>query len=85
MGQGRPVESPESGYLLVWVTSKHGGLFAVTRGDGSAPALSRKNILGGAKEFALPFRTANCKRGLWIVSDIPCGLICRTMWYNAEE
>lgn len=82
---GTPVEGPVSGYRLVWTTSEHGGLFAATRGDGSAPALREKDHLSGAREFALPFRTAEGKRGLSVVSDMPCGLICRTVWYYVEE
>lgn len=82
---GTPVEGPVSGYRLVWITSEHGGMVAATRGDGSAPAQRETDLLSGAREFALPFRTAEGKRGLSVVSDIPCGLICRTTWYYVEE
>ncbi|MEZ4755717.1 MAG: hypothetical protein R2817_02695 [Flavobacteriales bacterium] len=82
---GTPVEDPVSGYRLVWITSERGGLTAVTRGDGSAPALRETSSRVGPLEFALPFRTGDGKHGLTIVSDIPCGLICRTTWYYVQE
>lgn len=82
---GTPVEGPVSGYRLVWITSEHGGMFAASRGDGSAPALREKDLLSDAREFALPFRTAEGKRGLSVVSDKPCALICRTVWYYVEK
>lgn len=88
MQPGHPV-GPEEGqvsrYRLEWIVSEHGGLTAVTRGDGSVPALRDKNTLIGPMEFALPFRTAEGKRGRIVVSDTPCGLICRTTWYYVEE
>ncbi len=85
MDLGDPEQGQASGYRLAWVVSEHGGPTAVTRSDGSAPALRDKHTLIGPIEFALPFRTAAGKRGLSIVSDIPCGLICRTTWYFVEE
>lgn len=82
---GTVVEGPVSGYRLVWITSEHGGMIGVTRGDGSAPASRDRNMQLIDREFVLPFRTAEGKRGLSVVSDIPCGLICRTVWYYVEE
>jgi len=82
---GTMVEGPVSGYRLVWITSEHGGIFGATRGDGSAPASRERTMQLINREFVLPFRTAEGKRGLSVVSDIPCGLICRTVWYYVEE
>lgn len=85
MDLGTSVEGSVSGYRLVWITSEHGGMIVASCGNGSAPALREKDLLSGAQEFALPFRTSEGKRGLSVVSDIPCGLICRTVWYYVEE
>jgi hypothetical protein len=82
---GEPVVGPVSGYRLAWTLSQHGGMSAVTRGDGSAPASGDRTMLLIDREFVLPFRTAEGKRGLSVVSDTPCGLICRTTWYYVEE
>ncbi|MFN6116691.1 MAG: hypothetical protein ACK46G_00735 [Flavobacteriales bacterium] len=87
----RPIDPDEatknnvSGYRLAWILSEHGGIAVLTRGDSSAPAQHERNVLQGGQEFVLPFRTAGGKHGLCIVSDIPCGLICRTTWYFVEE
>jgi hypothetical protein len=82
---GGPEEGQASRYRLEWIVSEHGGLTVVARGDSSAPALLDTNTLIGPMEFALSFRTAEGKRGRMVVSDIPCGLICRTTWYYVEE
>jgi hypothetical protein len=82
---GDTAQGNVSGYRLVWVVSEHGGMAAVTRGDGSAPAQHDRNTLLISQEFVFPFRTAEDKHGLCVVSDIPCGLICRTTWYYVEE
>ena len=82
---GEPEKGQVSRYRLAWIVSEHGGLTAVTRGDGSAPALCDKNTPIGPMEFVLPFGTAEGKRGLSVISDIRCGLICRTTWYYVEE
>jgi hypothetical protein len=82
---GDPAQSSVSEYRLAWIVSEHGGLAAVTRGDGTAPAQHDRNMLLIGQEFVFPFRTADGKHGLSVVSDIPCGLICRTTWYYVEE
>jgi hypothetical protein len=82
---GDTAVGPVSGYRLAWTLSQHGGMSAVTRGDGSAPASRDRTMLLIDREFVLPFRTAEGKRGLSVVADTPCGLICRTTWYYVEE
>jgi hypothetical protein len=70
-------------YRMVWQENQHGGLWSVGRGDGSLPKYAPN------EEFELfirlPFLTPEGRRGLMIVHEIPCGLICRTAWYYVEE
>lgn len=84
-GLGDTAQRHVSGYRLAWIVSEHGGFASVSRGDGTAPAQHDRNTLLIGQELSFPFRTAEGKRGLGVVSDIPCGLICRTTWYYVEE
>ena len=70
-------------YRMVWREDQHGGLWSVSRGDGTlwpAPEYDSLNFFAGQ-----PFLTADGRRGVLVVQDIPCGLLCRNAWYYVEE
>lgn len=70
-------------YRQVWVEGMHGGLTMISRGDGS---LTLYRADKGMDWFeVIPFRTAEGHRGLMVVHEVPCGLICRTTKYYVEE
>lgn len=70
-------------YRLLWQEDQHGGLWMVSRGDSSLwEALAFDPLdpfMGG------PFVTADGQRGVLVVHEMPCGLICRNAWYYVEE
>ncbi|MBK9760977.1 MAG: hypothetical protein IPO90_13640 [Flavobacteriales bacterium] len=70
-------------YRMVWREDQHGGLWSVSRGDSSVWQAreyeSLDPFMGG------PFVTADGRRGVLVVHEIPCGLICRNAWYYVEE
>ena len=70
-------------YRMVWREDQHGGLWSVSRGDSSLwqarAYASLDPFMGG------PFVTADGRRGVLVVQDIPCGLLCRNAWYYVEE
>jgi len=70
-------------YRMVWREDQHGGLWSVSRGDSS---------LWQAREYQLldplmggPFVSADGRRGVLVVHERPCGLICRNSFYYVEE
>jgi len=70
-------------YRMVWREDQHGGLWSVSRGDSSvwqARGYESLDLFMGG-----PFVTAEGRRGVLVVHDIPCGLICRNTWYYVEE
>lgn len=70
-------------YRMRWREDQHGGLWSVSRGDSSVwqarETGSLDLFMGG------PFVTADGRRGVLVVHDIPCGLICRNTWYYVED
>ena len=70
-------------YRMVWREDQHGGLWSVSRGDSSvwqAPEYESLDL-----SLVNHFETADGRRGLLVVLDTPCGLICRNAWYYVEE
>ncbi|MBL0045236.1 MAG: hypothetical protein IPP33_12845 [Flavobacteriales bacterium] len=70
-------------YRMVWREDQHGGLWSVSRGDSSVwQAREYESLdlfMGG------PFVTADGRRGVLVVHERPCGLICRNAWYYVED
>ena len=70
-------------YSMLWREDQHGGLWSVSRGDSSvwqARAHESLDVFMGG-----PFVTADGRRGVLVVYDITCGLICRNAWYYVVE
>ena len=70
-------------YRMVWQENQHGGLWSVSRGDSSvwqARAYETLDLFMGG-----PFVTADGRRGVLVVHDTPCGLICRNAYYYVED
>ncbi|MBK8498052.1 MAG: hypothetical protein IPL52_04360 [Flavobacteriales bacterium] len=70
-------------YRMVWREDQHGGLWSVSRGDSSlwqARAYESLDLFMGGT-----FVTADGRRGVLVVHDIPCGLICRNARYYVED
>ncbi len=70
-------------YRMVWKEDQHGGVWSVSRGDNSvwqARAYDLPDLFMG-----VPFVTADGRRGVLVVHDRPCGLICRNAFYYVEE
>lgn len=70
-------------YRLLWQEDQHGGLWLVGRGDSSlweARAYEQLGLFMG-----VPFVTADGRRGVLVVQEMPCGLICRNAWYYVED
>lgn len=74
-----------SAYKLGWRENQHGGLGLVSRGDGSTLVSTAGVMRIGPMHDEGLFRTASGKRGIMIVWETPCGLICRTAGYYVEE
>ena len=70
-------------YRMVWREDQHGGLWSVSRGDSSvwqARAYASLDPFMGVH-----FETADGRRGVLVVHERPCGLICRNAYYYVEE
>ena len=70
-------------HRMVWREDQHGGQWSVSRGDSSVwqpHAYEALDLFMGG-----PFVTADGRRGMLVVHDTPCGLICRNAWYYVEE
>ncbi|MBL7944806.1 MAG: hypothetical protein JNN32_02005 [Flavobacteriales bacterium] len=76
-------ESPSGDYRAVWRVGEHGGIAAVSRGDSSLLHFEGTALLG--LSMHLPFRMADGRRGVMVVHETPCGLICRDTVYYLEE
>jgi len=70
-------------YRLVWREDQHGGLWTVSRGDSSV--WQRREFEALDLFMGGPFVTADGRRGMLVVHEIPCGLICRKAWYYVED
>ena len=70
-------------YRMVWREDQHGGFGSVSRVDSSVWQPPEKVLLG--LFMGGPFVTADGRRGMLVVHDTPCGLICRNAWYYVEE
>ena len=72
-------------YKLVWRENQHGGLWMVSRGDGSVLVRSTRSVHIGPLHDEGHFCTASGKHGFMIAWETPCGMICRTTSYYVEE
>lgn len=79
------MDSTSISYKLAWRENQHGGLWVVSRGDGSTLARSSTRTRRGPFQGEAHFRTVNGKRGIMVEWETPCGLICRTASYHVEE
>lgn len=77
------LETTSGDYRAVWRIGEHGGIAAVSRGDSSLLHIEGPSLL--AISMHLPFRMADGRRGVLVVNETPCGLICRDTWYYLEE
>lgn len=75
-------------YHQVWREELHGGFVTVTRGDGHALKYrADPGSSSGAGPFLLTYRITNAeeRRGLLMIVEQPCGMVCRNMWYYLED
>lgn len=70
-------------YRMVWRKNEHGGVAVVSRGDSSELRVAGKALIGIFEN--LPFRMPDGRRGVLMIHDVPCGLICRDTMYYVEE
>ncbi len=78
-----PMDTRKVQYRMVWQENQHGGLWSVSRGDSSlwqAREYETLDLFMGA-----PFVTADGRRGMLVVHERPCGLICRNSFYYVED
>lgn len=78
-----PTDTVATTYRLQWIMSEHGGMSIISRGDSSI--LQHEPKLSWGLFPSLPFRLTDGRRGVQVVHEIPCGLICRTANYYVEE
>jgi hypothetical protein len=77
------LETTSGVYRAVWHISEHGGMVALSRGDGSLWRIEGSSVIGVFMQ--IPFRMADGRRGFMVVHETPCGLICRDTVYYVEE
>lgn len=70
-------------YRMLWQEDQHGGMWRVGRGDSSLWQVRAYESLDHF--MGAPFVTADGRRGVLVVHEMPCGLICRTAWYYVED
>ena len=77
------LDTTSGDYRAVWRISEHGGMVAVGRGDRSILHIEGSSVID--LFMRLPFRMADGRRGLMVVHETPCGLICRDTVYYVED
>lgn len=80
-----PTDTTTVIYRMVWRENQHGGLWTVTRGDGSVIRARPQHHVFIHNEIHLPFRTVDGRRGMVLEHEVPCGMICRSAFYYVEE
>jgi hypothetical protein len=70
-------------HRMLWREDQHGGRWTVSRGDSSLWQGREYESLD--LSLVDPFETAYGRRGVLVVYETPCGLICRNAWYYVEE
>jgi hypothetical protein len=70
-------------YRLVWRKNERGGVAVVSRGDGSELRVAGRTLIGFFETHQ--FRMPDGRRGVLMIHDEPCGLICRDTMYYVEE
>ena len=68
---------------MLWREDQHGGLWSVSRGDSSLWQAREYESLD--LSMVNSFLTADGRRGVLVVHETPCGLICRNARYYVEE
>ncbi len=76
-------DTVDTSYRLQWIVSEHGGISSITRGDSSILQYEPDSSWGLFPN--LHFRLADGRRGVQVVHEIPCGLICRSTLYYIED
>ena len=70
-------------FRLRWIVSEHGGMSIISRGDSSIMQFEPNPFWGTT--LGQPFQLADGRRGVQMVHETPCGLICRdTRFYIAD-
>jgi len=88
MTQARSAVAPDTStvhYRLVWRENQRAGLWMVTRGDGILLKAVPIASLFASDSMSIAFRTVDGRRGLLLMFEEPCGLICRSSLYYVEE
>ncbi len=70
-------------YRMLWREDQHGGRWSVSRGDSSVWQARGYETLD--LSMVDPFETADSRRGVLVVHETPCGLICHNARYYVEE
>ena len=72
-------------YGMVWQENQHGGMTMVRRGDGSMRKASERSAISLYELTSVPYCTADGRRVMVFIHEVPCALICRTAYYYVEE
>ena len=80
---GQDGDSTSVTYHLVWRKNQHGGVAVVSRGDGSALRVAARTLIGFYENH--PFHMPDGRRGVVMIHDEPCALICRDTVYYVED
>ena len=80
-----PTDTMTIQYHLVWSEHQHGGSWTVDRGDGSVIKASPSELPFDFQQMSIAFRTTDGRRGLMLMHDVPCGLICRNAHYYVDR
>lgn len=80
-----PADTARIHYRMVWQENQHGVIWTVTRGDGSVIRASMAGSLVPYDQMNLRFATADGRRGVLVMHEIPCGLICRSARYYVDD
>lgn len=78
-----PTDTADTTYHLQWIVSEHGGISSIGRGDSSILQHEPRSSWGLFP--SLSFRLTDGRRGVQVVHEIPCGLICRSTLYYTED
>lgn len=72
-------------YRMVWREVLRGGFGTVTRGDGQALEHRARAAILLYDQTTYLFTTADGRRGVVMIFEEPCGLVCRSVLYYVEE
>lgn len=72
-------------YHQAWSEELRGGLVTVKRGNGNTLEYRAMAAISLLDKMFYPFTSSDGRRGVVMIVEEPCGLVCRSMWYYVEE